>query len=186
MACIYGLADPNTGELRYVGKTVMPLTQRLGFHCNRAELSRKNDTHKNNWVKKLLREGKRPEIFVVEEHEEEGLYDAEQFWISYFRSIGCYLTNATDGGPGAKGYKHSDETKLKMRKPKTKRISAQGRANMAAAHRGRMIRDQHGNTYPSIMAAARAAGVPYQNVGTVLKRGRGGALKGFIFSEVTP
>ena len=40
----------------------------------------------------------------------------EKFYISYYKFIGCKLTNGTNGGdqpPSTKGRKHTEESKLK-------------------------------------------------------------------------
>lgn len=61
----------------------------------------KAHTHKNMWVLSLLRQGLKYEIEILEVHESsETLAEAERFYISYFRSIGCHLTNGTTGGEG--------------------------------------------------------------------------------------
>ena len=39
---------------------------------------------------------------------------AEKYWISYFLSIGCKLTNLTKGGEGTVGYVHTQEARKRM------------------------------------------------------------------------
>ena len=91
--------------------------------------------------------GMKPIITKVEENVSDAqAIDFECFLIAEMRDIGIPLTNMTDGGDGAQGYKHteehkkyvtqlfkgrivSEETKQKMRKPK----SEEGRANIAKA-----------------------------------------------------
>lgn len=96
---IYGLTEPNHGELRYIGKSVTGAAQRLSSHlCPSSLLGR---THKEKWVKSLLKRGEKPEIFVIEAcGSKEELNEAERHHIAYFRSIGCRLTNLTPGGDG--------------------------------------------------------------------------------------
>lgn len=104
---IYGLFDPTTGQLRYIGQTNNP-KKRLRDHCRPANL--KDNSYKSNWIKSLGT--KKPimqvlEIFdnpyVLEEHED--------FYIEYFKSLGCKLTNSTKGGKGTIGYIHTPETR---------------------------------------------------------------------------
>jgi hypothetical protein len=38
----------------------------------------------------------------------------EHWWIAHYRAAGCPLTNATDGGEGAVGYRHTDEARRQM------------------------------------------------------------------------
>lgn len=108
---IYGLIDPITDELRYIGRSSSGLNrprQHLA-PCNfETQIS-----YCHNWVKSLIKQGIRPQIIVIEEFlDASGLNDAEQFWISYFKGLGSRLTNLTDGGFG-----FSDYTRLQSRKP---------------------------------------------------------------------
>lgn len=118
---IYGLIDPNTKELRYVGYS-SNIDRRLKEHHRGCYL--KNNSHKNNWIKSLLAKGQKAELIIIEEYEtEEELPQAEIDMIAYYRFIGCDLTNTTDGGDGRKGYKHSEETKNKISKRHKGRIA---------------------------------------------------------------
>ncbi len=108
MALIYILIDPSSKEVRYVGKTEKSkIGRRLQNHSHDKIVS-----HKSNWIQKLKRGGKLPKIEVVEEIESGDWGEAERWWISYLRSLGCRLTNADDGGSG--GYPRSDATRKKL------------------------------------------------------------------------
>jgi hypothetical protein len=96
---IYGLIDPRTSQLRYIGKTSRPLIERRWEHEKRARKSTKH--HVWAWVRQLLNDGTRPEIICIEAVTGEGWVEAEQFWIAYFRSLGCYLANSSIGGDGS-------------------------------------------------------------------------------------
>ena len=96
---IYGLEDPRTGEIRYVGMTVQPLAVRLGEHCTASKIKVK--THKNSWIKSLVQLNMRPTIISIQVLPIEDLSLAEVYWIAFFRAQGLPLTNATDGGEGA-------------------------------------------------------------------------------------
>lgn len=93
---VYGLIDPASDELRYVGKSIN------GMRRAKVHVYRKNEKgHCGNWVRSLRAQGLRPDILVIETLETDvELDDAERFWIAYFRMIGARLTNATDGGDG--------------------------------------------------------------------------------------
>jgi group I intron endonuclease len=110
MFYIYGLLDPNTKELRYIGKT-NNLKVRYRDHINK--LSETN--YKANWIKSLKNNNLKPELIVLEKYENESdCFKAEIFLIEYFRSIGVNLTNLTNGGEGVSGIKPSEETKNKI------------------------------------------------------------------------
>lgn len=108
---IYGLVDPRNHELRYVGKTIQPLEDRLRIHLNDAKNIKRR--HVCVWIRKVARDGFTPEIFEIESVNEDWV-QAEQFWIAYFRYVGAVLTNHTKGGEGALGYKHRPESRKKM------------------------------------------------------------------------
>ena len=122
---IYGLCDPRTQALRYVGITNR-LVDRYREHIREAQ---RGSTHADRWIKKLLDDGLMPDKFVIEEVDKDGRAEAECFWIAYFKSIGCQLTNITRGGEGVLGLNHSEETKKKMSE------SAKHRPSMSDATR---------------------------------------------------
>jgi hypothetical protein len=109
---IYGLIDPRTDELRYVGKAIC-MEKRLGKHLAAAK-AKGRKTKVASWIKNLLNESLRPEMLVIEITNLDGWVEAEQFNIAYFRSIGAKLLNATDGGEGLLGHRHSEETRRKI------------------------------------------------------------------------
>jgi hypothetical protein len=99
MIRIYGMVDPRTNELRYVGKTGKKfLSWRMASHLHDARRGMKK--YVCNWLRELLDEHLRPEIFVIEEVGDSDWEEAERFWIAYFRSIGAKLTNTAGGGQG--------------------------------------------------------------------------------------
>lgn len=108
LTTIYGLVDPRTSALRYIGKTVVP-KDRVRQHIKE---SRRGVTRRERWVASLTKIGLRPEIVVIEEVGKEWA-DAEKFWIAYYRTIGADLVNATPGGEGVVGPK-SPEHKEKL------------------------------------------------------------------------
>jgi len=67
---IYGLIDPNTNEIRYIGKAV-DLKNRFRNHFNPSRLVSK--THKNNWLNFLIKDSKKPFVIVLETNLNENL-----------------------------------------------------------------------------------------------------------------
>lgn len=138
---IYGLADPRNGQLRYVGKSTSGLL-RPRSHASPSNLRRSGNRHSANWIRQLQGLGLKYEVVIIEETQEKaGLAEQEKFWIAYFRFVGCDLTNATAGGEGAVGYRHTVESRAKIsavHKGKKKgNVSAETRRNMAVAQQSR-------------------------------------------------
>ena len=141
---VYVLVDPRTSLPFYVGKGK---DDRCNFHTIEAKYYTKRKSPKLNKIRKLTKLGLSPIVCKVEENvSDKQAIEFEMFLIAEMRSFGIQLTNMTDGGDGALGYKHTEEhkkyissihkgrvfsedTKQKMRKPK----SEEGRKNIAKA-----------------------------------------------------
>lgn len=93
MTTIYGLSDPRTGELRYVGKTTMTLRRRLNAHVGHC--TPPTDA-RERWLAELLAAGLRPECFCIEEVEGDGR-EEEEHYIASLRLAGCDLFNVNKG-----------------------------------------------------------------------------------------
>jgi len=95
MTYIYGLKDPDTQEIRYIGKSNTPKTRyygHLALHVADVNL------HKKRWIAKLREDGKRPELVILEKVKDEEWEDREKWWIKYGRDQGWKLTNIAEGG----------------------------------------------------------------------------------------
>jgi len=115
IAVIYALCDPDTEEIRYIGKTSNDLYQRLGVHIYRAKRAKGQLTHRMAWIRSLLSEGKRPLIHGLAFVTEENWREKERWWIQFCRETGVRLTNLTDGGDGISGYSHTQERREQVR-----------------------------------------------------------------------
>ena len=113
---IYKLIDPTDNRIRYVGLTFNDLKTRLKSH-----LYEPGKSHKIYWINKLKKQGLKPIIESIEEDisSYEMACNREIYYIDYFNSIGCDLTNMATGGN--KNKKMSDETKKKMSESQKKR-----------------------------------------------------------------
>lgn len=129
---VYALCCPKSGEIRYVGKTAA-LSRRVRAHIANARI--KATTHRAKWLNSLSAP---PAVRVLEECEsEEQCNEREMFWIATLREQGARLTNATDGGEGQTGLRHSEDTKRKMAVASTgRRHTQQTKARLRAAHLG--------------------------------------------------
>ena len=90
---IYGLVDPRTNTIRYVGKTKQSLKIRLSRHINDKP---KHNTYKYNWICSLKKEGVVPIIIELESCDETNWIEREKYWIKKIDN----LTNLTTGGEG--------------------------------------------------------------------------------------
>jgi plasmid maintenance system antidote protein VapI len=131
MFYLYGLFDPTTNDLRYIGKTY-DLKMRLKGHLSKYSLQTKS--HKNHWLKSLLEKGLEPTLYVLETYNtEEECYEAEETYIQYYKELGVNLTNNSDGGRGGnKGHKSSEETR------KNQSIRNSGTGNPMYGKRGEL------------------------------------------------
>lgn len=113
---VYGLRDPRTGEVRYVGKSING-TERPRQHVRASSLASSASTYKNSWLKQLVGSGLKPEIVILQECQtSEELLGAEKAWIVIGRqALGRRLTNLTHGGDGCAEPLRSPETRGKMR-----------------------------------------------------------------------
>lgn len=100
---IYGLVDPVTNQLRYIGKSDNP---RVRY---RKHVTDKSGSHKSNWIQQLRKSGQLPWMIIID-------VVPSCDWQRYERDLiecGCeHLTNIATGGIGAVP---SDETREKMR-----------------------------------------------------------------------
>ncbi|MCW2228111.1 hypothetical protein [Bradyrhizobium elkanii] len=110
---IYGLLDPVSQQLRYIGKTSGTTRRRRQAHISDVRRGR-TYIPRHKWIAGLLSCGREPEIFEIERVPKSEWAEAEQFWIAYFRFVGCNLLNATDGGDGLCSYQHRSDTRAKQ------------------------------------------------------------------------
>ncbi len=129
----YLLQDPFTLDIRYVGKALNP-QHRYWQHCRLYE--HESRTRKYRWIKRLMAQGAKPILtgLVKWPNNTAACVEGKRL-IAYFRSIGVNITNHTDGGEGALGFKQPPEVVKRSADAKRgKPISEQGRSNMRAAY----------------------------------------------------
>lgn len=126
---IYGLIDPRTSMLRYVGQTT-DLTKRLSRHCHPRNDDR---SHRSCWLRGILASGRQPIMVVLDVLDEVSTREAatvvECFWIASLRAAGADLVNDTDGGDGGPVRRGQRNT-------------AEHNARIAATHRGKKASDE--------------------------------------------
>lgn len=136
---IYGLVDPRTDEIRYIGKSCNGLTRPKAHGL--PSCLKKDCGHKGNWIRQLQSEGLEYRIAILEESTRAiDLADLESYWIAQGKGIRWRLTNLTAGGEGIPGFKHTPKSialmKLKA-KGRTPSIKARTAASLALKGRAR-------------------------------------------------
>jgi hypothetical protein len=100
---IYGLADPFTREVRYVGKSNNPEDRLLNSNPKSGHLAEAKSGvrgYKNNWLRGVLSKNGTPLLLHLETCKESEWQDTERKWIKLLREKGYPLTNTADGGDG--------------------------------------------------------------------------------------
>ena len=92
---IYGLTDPRTGHVAYVGKAVDPQKRYLQHILGRED---QKTTPKSAWIKHLLAMGEKPGLTIIEECTQDNWKDRERHHIAEHRAKNASLKNLADGG----------------------------------------------------------------------------------------
>lgn len=142
---IYALVDPRTGEIRYVGKTYMPLNKRLSLHLSNVKRHEEKN-HRYYWLHSLISVNLSPEIRLLETCSKEDWIEREQYWVARGKELGWNLTNTTIGGEGISGWHHSEETKQKMREKRGNKHPNYGR-KASPETRAKLSEMRKGNKY---------------------------------------
>lgn len=163
---IYGLVDPRTNAVRYVGKTWGSVEKRRRTHVNCAHLRK---THKDYWILQLLNAGTQPDVVVLETCSRVGWQAREMYWIAKLRADGVELTNGTNGGDGNNGIVFTAEARRKMsEKAKGRRASQETRQLLSEVSKGRIITQEQrdkisrsltGRTVPEDLRVKRAEAI---------------------------
>lgn len=151
MIFIYALIDPNTRQIRYIGKSIRP-RERLQNHMNEPV----SNCHRSHWLQGLKAEGKKPHQVILQELDDADDWQAvERWWIAKGKASGWPLTNNTAGGDGVPdlpletrqkmsqvwlGRKHKPETIEKLKIARAKRVTKdETRLKHSRAMKGRKI-----------------------------------------------
>lgn len=135
MIFIYGLFDPRDGSLRYIGKTIN-LKNRLREHL----MESGENPYKDRWIGSLKTIGLCPEATILDTVDDTDWQFWEQWYVEYFRGLGCRLTNIAIGGispPSRKGTTITDKHKEAIRNFNLGAIrTKEARLKMSIAMRG--------------------------------------------------
>lgn len=120
---IYGLIDPTTKLLRYIGLSANMYNR---YYSHVAPSMLVDNTHKNNWIKSLIKRNLKPIMEIIEVCDsEEVLPEREAYWIAFHKQFGADLTNGTAVGIGSKywlGKTRSQQTKDKISQAKRGKV----------------------------------------------------------------
>lgn len=155
---IYGLIDPITKELRYIGLS-KNIQVRYSQHCSHSASTK--GSYLLNWLNNLQSKNLKPELIILEVCKEKDLSENEIFWISYFKSLGCNLVNLTSGGENFNhsiitknkisetllGHQVKEETKVKIRLARAKQVinpmSNEQKQKISLIHKGKPKSKEH-------------------------------------------
>ena len=170
---IYGLFDPRTNHIRYVGKTIDPVG-RYHNHLKPSEL--KHPCHRCNWLKQLLRKRLKPILAVLEITTIDCWKEAEKSWIAFYKSISADLVNMTKGGEGGMlpewitdeyrqhmneshmGYVRSEESKRKQSESQKGRIfSPATRDKISKSNKGKGHSEEWRDGHSKTMTGRKAS-----------------------------
>lgn len=117
---IYGLIDPLTRQVRYIGKSSSG-TERAMAHGQ--DSRSEPNLHKARWIGSLKDQGLAYDVVILEQLESQAdLNGAECDWIASAKRLGWPLTNLTDGGDGGPGCIPGDETRARMSEAQRNRV----------------------------------------------------------------
>ncbi len=136
---IYGLLDPRTNEVRYIGKSSTGM-KRPRLHGKPSCLA-KETTYKARWIRSLRAAGFDYKIELLEIVATRAeLNDAERYWIREAKAHGWRLTNLTDGGDGLSGATFSNEHRSRISAAnKGRKLTAGQRARLSALAKARPV-----------------------------------------------
>lgn len=94
-AYIYGLIDPDTNNIRYVGQTVN-LELRIKQHSKCSERRDAPNSPRNRWLMSLWKRGLVPHLVVLEECLLGVAHEKERFWYNKLKAEGADLLNGNN------------------------------------------------------------------------------------------
>lgn len=137
---IYVLKDPDTGEIRYVGKANDPRS-RLTKHLSSARFGK---NHAANWIRSIVSRGQIPDVQIIDEASLDEWQSVESAYIEFLKASGCPLVNTTLGGDGTGaglnhpffGKHHSKSAREKISVAGRRTCSLETREKIGKAQRG--------------------------------------------------
>lgn len=137
---VYGLLEPRTFELRYIGQTIKHPAARLAAHLTPGTL--RKHSYVARWLSGLVKKGLKPIIAVLDvAHDQAELDRLEVEHIARYRENGFRLVNLSNGGGGRAGYvpprKERDKIAAAQRGIPKPKHTAEWKLRMSALMTGR-------------------------------------------------
>lgn len=130
---IYALCSSRDMRARYVGQTYN-LAERTLYHRGRSRFAK---THLGNWVGRVLDDGFKIEVVVLQENAERNVDEIK--WIADLHELGAELVNGSPGGDGFGGERGESHRAAISRALRGKPKSQEHRAKLSAALLGRPL-----------------------------------------------
>lgn len=148
-ACIYALLEADGYDIRYMGKTIKSISDRLSRHLSTARRGIKSRVY--NWIRAVELKVR---IVTLEKCLIADVDRLEKKWIAYYRSSGANLLNVSDGGNQCGGFSLTPEQRNKIRESNFRRFSdPAARERVSESNRTR----QKTNKKPNHTLAGREA-----------------------------
>lgn len=113
---IYGLIDPRTNLIAYIGQTTLSLELRLRTHINCLN-SKKDKSKRKNWITSIINSGLKLTIELIDEVPFCDWEYWERHYIKLFKACGAKLYNGTNGGNSILTKKLEKKNRVKNIKP---------------------------------------------------------------------
>lgn len=119
----------------YVGQA-----KNIRYRWQKHEMALRNEYHKNRHLQAAWNKygATSFEFYVLEYCQNDKLNEREIYYIALYKSCGLSY-NATNGGEGTFGYKHTDEVRTRLSEMKMgHKASIETKIKLSAAHKGRV------------------------------------------------
>jgi len=154
---IYGLLDPTTEQIRYIGLTCN------GFGRIRNHYNKITNTALSKWVQSLKQNNNifKPIYLQYFENDSLDVDEAEVFWINYFKMIGADLLNHEKGGRSlsVEPYILKENRSRSLKGIKKSPVGCKNIKQGQTKAFGLKIKDQFGNIFNSLQEAADHYGI---------------------------
>lgn len=180
---IYVLLDPSTCKVRYIGITTQSIKRRLFKHVEDAMYSKKS-THKINWIRKLISEGKFPLIKkLTEVNDWYSALKLEKHLIKKYK-VSRNLTNNEDYIDGAFKRTVTDEQRVSASKKAKSFYERGGKASHRKEVNCYKLDGTFVRKFDSMSEAAKTLNLSLRHVCLVVS-GKKPQLKGYVFTKIT-